>query len=442
MKKLLALLLAIALIASLAACGGGDAAPSEAGAEASAAPSEAAAEDSGNEAAEPSGDAVTLRFIVQEADHDLIKPAVDDFVADNPGIQVEFTKAADFDAMKQSVLASNQAGDDFDLLFVNHVDTLSFIKGEIIQPITPLAEADDVDYSSIIYESLLEACMYEDVQYSVPVNTDTRVLAVNKDLFDKYSLEYPTTQEDMLAVAKTMSEGGDFGFVNSMTRSAYVPEYEQGVFLMGNGGRLYEIEDGKAVATIDTPEMRDFLNFNLELLNYMPKDCLTMTEDDGRKSFMSGTVGMYIYGPWEFTLMEDTEFEYELIKIPAGSKESASTSGGYQLAIGKNAANTDAAWQLMKYLTTNPAAMAAAGSTGLPTSEAAYGEEPFTDPKYDIFKEQLATSYVPEVPVANLNEVVEEFSVYWQDLLYGKITVDELCTGAQESVQKLLDETN
>lgn len=439
-KKMLALFLSMMLAASFAACGGssddaGTADPS------AGAGSAAASEESGDAAA--TGEEVTLRFIVQEVDHGHIAAAVDAYLEENPNVTVEYTKAADFDAMKQNVLASNQAGDDFDLLFVNHVDTLSYIKGEIIQPLDPFAQADGVDYSSVIYESLLEACMYEDVLYSVPINTDTRVLAVNKDLFAKYEAEYPKTQDEMLAVAKTMAEGGDFGYVNSLTRSAYVPEYEQGVFLMGNGGRLYEIQDGKAVATIDTQEMRDYLNFTLELLNYMPKDSLTMTEDDGRKSFMSGNVGMYIFGPWEYTLMEESlGFEYELITIPAGTRESASTSGGYQLAIGKNAPNAEAAWQLMKYLTTDPAALAAAGATGLPTSEAAYNEAPFTDPKYDIFKEQLNTSYVPEVPVANLNEVVEEFSVYWQDLLYGKITVDELCVNAQESVQALLDKTN
>lgn len=96
---------------------------------------------------------------------------------------------------------------------------------------------------------------------------------------------------------------------------------------MGRGGTLYELEGDKAVAKIDTPEMKDYLNFNLELLNYMPKDCLTMTEDDGRKVFASGKAGMYIFGPWEYSLLPELDFTYELINIPAGEKGSVSTSG-------------------------------------------------------------------------------------------------------------------
>jgi multiple sugar transport system substrate-binding protein len=396
----------------------------------------------GQQGGKNSGDA-PVRFIVQESDISYIRSAVNKFMADNPSIKVELVMAPDFDTMKRNVLASNQAGDDFDLMYVNHVDTLAFIKGDIIQPLDKFAQADGIKYETIIFESLLEACKFNGELYSIPINTDTRVLAVNKEMFSQAGLAYPKTQAEMLQAAAKLTGGSRYGYVNSMTRSAYVPEYEQGVFLMGNGGRLYQIQNGKAVATIDTREMRDYLNFNLELLKYMPANSLTMSENEGRAAFASGNVGMYIFGPWEYTLLpEKLPFTYELIKIPAGSKESASTSGGYQLAIGKGSKNPQAAWQLLKYLTTDAEIMALAGGTGLPTSSAAYNVAPFTDPKYNIFKEQLNTSYVPEIPVANLSEVVTEFDTYWKDLLYKKITVEEACVNAQKSVQALLDITN
>lgn len=385
----------------------------------------------------------TIRFLGQEADKTYIETALDSFRETNPAIKVELTTVPNFDEMKRMVLASNQAGDDFDVFYVNHVDTLAYIKGDIIQSLDQFAGADGVKYADIIFGSLLEACMYKDSLYSIPVNTDTRVLAVNKNLFDQYGLQYPATQKEMLEAAAKITNGTSYGFVNAMTRSAYVAEYEQGVFLMGNGGKLYDIVSGKALAAIETPEMKGFLQFNLELLKYMPPNSLTMTEDEGRNFFASGNAAMYIFGPWEYTLLpENLPFKYELIKIPAGSKGSASTSGGYQLAIGKGSKNPEAAWQLLKYLTTNAEPLALVGATGLPTSAMAYSVAPFTDPKYNIFKEQLNTSYVPEVPVENLNEVVTEFDIYWKDVLYGKISVDEACAQAQKSVQALLDKIN
>ena len=392
--------------------------------------------------AEASETPASIRFIMLEVYEPHVQEALVGFREQYPNIEVEVVAVPDINVLKQTVLAANQAGDDYDLMYVNHVDTLTYIKGEILHPIEEFVQADGVDYSGIVFESLLEPCVYDGQQYVVPATTDTRVLAINKDLFEKYGQQAPVTQEDMLKVAEALTNDGNYGFVNSITRHAYVPEYEQGVFLRGNGGRLYEIQDGKAVDTIDTQVKRDYLKFNQDLLQYMPGDSLSMNEDDGRKAFASGNVGMYIWGPWEFTFLTELPFEYELITIPGGSVGSASTSGGYQLGIGSGSENPRAAWELLKYLTVNPDMVALLSGSGLPPSEAAYGYAPFNDSRYDIFKEQLKTSSLPQIPVANLSEVVEGFNVYWQDVLYNKISIDDACVQAQETVQKLLDKVN
>lgn len=426
-KKMLCIFMTTALLASLTACGSKLA-------ESSGSSTDNKAQDE----AEAAGN-VSLNFIVQEVDYEHVKEAMQPYLDEHKDVEVELVKVADFTAMNQKVLASHQANDDYDLIFVNHVDTLAFSKAGILEPLNSYTEKDGINYSEILYPSLLESCTFDGTQYAVPINTDTRVMAVNKDLFEQYGQEYPTTQDEMLKAAAAMTADGNYGFVNSMTRSAYVPEYEQGVFLMGRGGTLYELEGDKAVAKIDTPEMKDYLNFNLELLNYMPKDCLTMTEDDGRKVFASGKAGMYIFGPWEYSLLPELDFTYELINIPAGEKGSVSTSGGYHLAIGSGSKNKEAAWDLMKYLTTSAEPMAKLAATALPTMDKAFEIAPYTDEKYDAFRKQMESSVLPEIPVANLNAVVEEFNTYWNDVLYGKVSVDDACKQAQESVQALLD---
>lgn len=420
-KKIVCLMVAAALLTSLTACGNKTA--------------DGSASDAGSDTEKN----VSINFIVQEADYDHVNEAIQPYLEEHKDVSVELVKVADFTAMNQKVLASHQANDDYDLMFVNHTDALAFSKAGVLEPLNAYTEKDSINYSEILYPSLVESCTFDGSLYAVPINTDTRVLAVNKDLFEKYGQEYPKTQEDMLKAAEAMTKDGNYGFVNSMTRSPYVPEYEQGVFLMGNGGSLYTLEDGKAVAQINTPEMKDYLNFNLELLKYMPKDCLTMTEDDGRKVFASGNAGMYIFGPWEYSLLPELDFTYELISIPAGTKGSISTSGGYHLAMGSGSKNKEAAWGLMKYLTTAAEPMAKLSATALPTMDEAFEIAPYTDEKYDAFREQMKSSVLPEVPVANLSAVVEDFNSYWTDILYGKVSVDEACSQAQESVQALLD---
>ena len=47
-------------------------------------------------------------------------------------------------------MASHQAGDDYDLIVVNHTDTLSFIKGELLYPIGDMTKEKGIDVDSII----------------------------------------------------------------------------------------------------------------------------------------------------------------------------------------------------------------------------------------------------------------------------------------------------
>ena len=371
---------------------------------------------------------------------------IDRFHEKYPDIDVEISTFADYTALNQNVMAAHQAGSDFDLMEVNHVDTLSFIKGELLEPISERLTSDGIDLDSIIMGSLADMGKLGDVTYTFPIDTDTRVMLVNTDLFDKYGLDVPETMDDMLEAGKVISEKneGDYVFTDEMcTNGDYFSTYETGIFLQSCGGQLYVVdENGKATATIDTDEMREYLNFITELLPYMPEDCIT--NNDARSAFCEGNIGMYTFGPWEYTSMDmnSLTFNYTFTKVPAGPAGSVSTSGGFQLGMGSGSEKKDFAYALMEFILTDGESMAIIGESGLPTVESAYENGTFSDPKYDIFLEQLQSSNLPQVPVANLGEVVACFTGYWNDLCVGNITVDEMIEEAQPAVQALLDENN
>ena len=195
---------------------------------------------------------------------------IDRFHEKYPDIDVEISTFTDYTALNQNVMAAHQAGSDFDLMEVNHVDTLSFIKGELLEPISERLTSDDIDVDSTIMGSLADMGKLGDVTYTFPIDTDTRVMLVNTDLFDKYGLDIPETMDDMLEAGKVISEKneGDYVFTDEMcTNGDYFSTYETGIFLQSCGGQLYVVdENGKATATIDTDEMREYLNIITELL--------------------------------------------------------------------------------------------------------------------------------------------------------------------------------
>lgn len=388
-----------------------------------------------------------LTMAINENEAGVWERVIERFNEKYPDVSIELSTFTDYTALNQNTMASHQAGSDFDLIEVNHVDTLSFIKGELLEPLSDKLEADGLDLDSIIMGNLEDMCKLGDTAYTIPVDTDTRIMMVNTDLFEKYGLEVPETMEDMLAAGKVISEAdeGDYVFTDEMcTNGDYFSTYETGIFLQSCGGQLYTVdENGVATATIDTDEMREYLTFITEMIPYMPADCTT--NNDARSAFCEGNIGMFTFGPWEYNDMdiESLEFNHKLVKVPAGSAGSVSTSSGFQLGIGSGSQNKDAAYAFVEFVLNDGESMAIMGEAGLPTVEAAYESGTFADQdKYGVFLEQLQSSNVPQKPVANLGEVVACFTGYWNDLCCGNITVDEMIESAQPEVQALLDENN
>lgn len=386
----------------------------------------------------------TLTMAVNEDSKAMWEEVITRFNEKNPDIQIEISAFPDYSALNQNVMSSHQANDDYDLIVVNHTDTLSFIKGELLAPIGDVLKEKNIDVDSIIMGNLEDMGKLGDMTYTIPVNTDTRVMMVNTDLFDKYNLEIPTTMDEMLAAGKVIADAnqGDYIFTDEMcTNGDYFSTYETGIFLQSCGGQLYTVdENGKATATIDTPEMREYLNFITELLPLMPPDCTTNNE--ALAAFAEGNIGMYTFGPWEYSRMDfDTlGFNHKLVKVPAGPAGSVSTSGGFQLGVGSGSDNIDDAMTFIDFLLNDTDSLALVGESGLPTVESAYEKGVFASDKYTVFKEQLESSNVPQTPVANLGEVVACFTGYWNDMCAGNLTVDQVIEQAQPAVQKLLDE--
>ena len=387
----------------------------------------------------------TITIALTEDRVQYYEPVVEAFQEEYPDVEVELATSPDFTAMNQAAQAAHQAGDDYDIITVNHVDTMTFQKAGMLYPMYELAEQDGINFDDVFMGSLMDGCKVDGQAWTVPTDTDVRIMAYNKELFEKYNLEYPETIEDMLACGEVMTQDGDYLFCNPLTSSTYQSTYEMGVFLKSMGGNLYVTDDdGNLTATIDTPEMQEYLEFVQQLMQYMPENSTTITGDETRNQFCSGNIGMYIFGPWEYGEMdiESLDFTLELGLIPAGEAGSCSTSGGFQLGIGSGTDNLSASWAFIKWLTSNPDQIAAFSGTNLPTIEAAYEEGDLASEKYDIFKQQLETSSIPQAPVANLSEVMDTFDSYWQNLLFGNMTPEEICSEAQTAVQELLDENN
>ena len=232
MKKVLAMLLTIVMVASLAACGGG-AASSTATSEAPAASSEAAApaseetkseapaasseapaptessveEGSAVEQAEKEGDVITVTYFCTIGAYlELLVSEIDKWNAGEgkeKGVYIEVT--SNINDGSAAIEAQMQAGNHWDMM-----DGGSQQSWVLQNWVKDLNEIDDPDLKALI--ASYEPYMVKPKSYvngklvALPLEVVPLKLAINLDLFEKAELDPPKTWDEFIAAAEKITE--------------------------------------------------------------------------------------------------------------------------------------------------------------------------------------------------------------------------------------------
>lgn len=256
MKKLIAMLLALAMVLSLAACGTKEEAPAtEAPAAEAPAGSEAPAE------VELEGDIVFWHSFTQGPRLETLQAAADSFMAENPKvtITIETFSWADFYTKWTTGLAS---GNVPDISTAQPGYVVEMIDAECIIPLDNLI--DDIGRDRFYEAPLIEATA-DGQTWAVPIYSHAQVMWYRTDLLEKYNLEVPTTWDELYEAASII-QAGENGEVygcsvpmgtNDMMATRYLN------FYVRSAGETLISEDGKANLT--SQAAIDGINYWIEM---------------------------------------------------------------------------------------------------------------------------------------------------------------------------------
>ena len=290
MKKYLALLLALAMVFCLVACG-----------------QSKPADD---------GEAVTItycNFNSSGGNEETLQKMADAFHEANPNITVEIETIAydDYFTQMQTRVAGGTAPDCYELNIENFAAYAN--KGL-------LAEITGAD-TSALNETALNAFNVNGKQYGLPESFSNVVLIYNKDLFDKAGVGYPTadwTQDDLQAAAEAIRALGDdiFGIWQPITYNEIFKVVAQ------YGGSL--LNEDKTEFTINSPENIKAVQTLVDRVidsNVQPNT----TQQGGMGDwdmFMSGRLGMIPTGIWAFqTFTENCDFAWDIAVEPGSTQK-------------------------------------------------------------------------------------------------------------------------
>ena len=327
-------------------------------------------------------------------DPKLILPVIEAFEKENPGVKIHNEQLTWNNGLDKIVvaMANNRAPDICEMGSTWMGKFMS--EGALL---------DVTDEFSPLKDKYI---MWEPAQmngrlYGMPWLAGTRVMFYNKDLMLKAGLDPdkpPVTWNEFLEACKKIHDpkNGIFGFgMNAGEGHILYKKFLP--FGWGNGARVLDKNGNFA---FDSKEMKEALEFYLKLKEYSYCEKQDLLND----AFKRGKLGFEISGSWIFARLpiEAPNLNFGTCLIPKPSYEkgfSTSFMGGEILVLFKSCKNKELAAKFIKYLTKSENALLITKEawTSFPANVGAFSDPAFSEPRTQVFFEQMKTGIHPPV---------------------------------------------
>jgi len=331
MKKLFALILTLAMVLSLAACGSKEEKPAETPSET---PSETPAES-----AEPT----KLTLILRGGTYgDVIKAALPAFEAEN-NVKCEVLDLSFDDLHSKIALDAVNAKGAYDLCMVDGSWMAEFTENEVLANLSEMGYSFDDD----IIPATTDICVVDDDIYLAPYFGNVTVMLYNKQLIADagYAPEDIDTFADLMDIAQKSNAAGKKGFLirggsGDNIVSDFIPH------LLAYGGWVV---DENNQPTVNTPEFKAAFENYIELYKLgdtLDKDDIVAAIDNGDAALGQGWPGWYVP-------TADSNANYTVIPTKLDDSDSAKNTsmyGVWTIGICNNSQNKEMTLKLMEYL--------------------------------------------------------------------------------------------
>ena len=321
------------------------------------------------------------------------KTIIPAFEAAHPNIKVQ-SVAIPYDQFHQKLLTSIAGGSAPD---VARLDIIWVPEFGGMGALVPL-DQDMSDFSSLkdsVFPGPLSTNFYKDHYYGLPLDTNTRVLVYNKDVFQAAGIDNPPgTIDDFLAdCAKIKSLGPDkYCFADGGTYAWAVDPW-----IWSFGGAMTDPDITVATGYLngtDSVAAYQFLKDGLDQGYIHPG--IKGGGVDTWGAFGKGDVAMILEGPWfpPSFAQQFPDVQYGMALMPSGQGGSISVVGGEDIVVFQQSQHKQAAEEFVRYMLSMETQLQMASVGQMPVLTAAsQGDNASQLPEYfGIFLEQLKTA--------------------------------------------------
>ena len=344
-KKLIALVLALVMALSLAACGGsGNSGDSQ----------------SSGDGTAPAGDTAALTVNIWDNNQREGIQKIADEWTETSGIPVK-VEVVDWDNYWTLLEAGGSGGQMPDVFWMHSNTVQMYMENDVLLKLNDYIDADDSIDMSKYYDGIRTLYTRSDGNiYALPKDHDTIALLYNKAIFDQYGVAYPTDDwswNDVYEAAKTITEasGGDvYGYALNTSNNQdgwYNFVYDYGAQV---------ITDDHKGTTIGSDAAKAGMEMCRQILTVAaPQSVVAETGTDSL--FQSGKCAMITQGSWMINAFYTAERhdDYAWAMLPYGDAngngtcdegERWSAYNGLGWAASASTSNPDACYSLIAYL--------------------------------------------------------------------------------------------
>ena len=269
------------------------------------------------------------------------------------GIEIEHTVVPWNDL--EAIYSANFAGNDvFDVMYQVSTHLTLFGEQGAFVDMTDLVNGEDFAMDrSHMPDSIVNASVYQDKLYGLPFIIGTIVMFANEDLLAAAGVDAPTTTEELIAAAAAVQNPPDVWGFYTPTTAVDFGWYFNLQNVHNFGGDI--ISDDLSAATIDSPAVHDATDYAVDLIcGAQVQPPLGQYNREGAIDlFRAGKLAFLLDEPLRVTVFEDEglPFEWDIympVGAPGGLQTQFSTTGHWVIA--EKSQNKDAAWELVKFL--------------------------------------------------------------------------------------------
>jgi multiple sugar transport system substrate-binding protein len=189
--------------------------------------------------------------------------------------------------------------------------------------------------------------------FGIPFGSETSILGYRKDIFEKHNLKVPTTYDEMVDLAcKIPQLEKGMGGMASRAASGHHAAHAYLLHLAPLGGRVFDSNWNPIINNAAGLKAAETLK---KIVDCGPEGAKTFGVAEAGAAFLQGKTAMYLDSTVFAGQVDDPAQSKVVGKVgwamhPMGVRRGSQT-GGFGIAIPRNAKNKDTAFLLMQWLT-------------------------------------------------------------------------------------------